>query len=56
MDIGEYLFIIVLYYFIMDEEYYRFIKGFCRRGFLDLEIFYLKEVILVFLILCMFLK
>lgn len=53
MDTGEHLFIIVSYYFITDEEHYRLTKGFCRRGFSDSEISYLKEVILVLSILCM---
>lgn len=44
MDTGEDLLFVSSYYYTTDEEYTRLIKGFCRRGFSDSEISYLKEV------------
>lgn len=56
MDTGEHLLFILSCYCITDEEYTRLTKGFCRRGFSDSEISYLKEVFLVPSILFMFPK
>lgn len=47
MDTGEHLIFIVSFYYITDKEHTRLTNGFCRRGFSDSEISYLKEVILV---------
>lgn len=53
MDTGEHLLFIISYYYITDEEQTQLTKGFCRRGFSDSEISYLKEVVLVLSVLFM---
>lgn len=44
MDTGEHLLSILSYFCNTVEEHTRLIKGFCRRGFSESELSYLKEV------------